>query len=471
MNNEVSVVILAAGLGTRMKSRQAKVLHRAGGDSLVGHAVSTALAGARPERIFVVVGHQAEVVQQSLAPRGVGFIHQTEQKGTGHAVLCGRDQLQSNGGLLIILYGDCPLVRQETITGLIATHQRSTAACTLISTRLDDPTGYGRVIRDVHGNVQAIVEQKAATPEQHLVQEINAGIYCFNADLFWKHAGEIQPNNAANEYYLTDMVEILIRAGHSIQPYFIADSGELLGINTRVELAAVDRIFRERTVHDLMLAGVTIERPETVTIDSSVKIGMDSIVEPFARILGRTTIGENCRIGACSIISNCRLADAVEILPFSHIVDSTLEQGAHAGPYARVRMQSHIEAGAVIGNFVELKKTRLGAKSKAQHLAYLGDSSIGAGVNIGAGTITCNYDGKKKSPTTIGDGAFVGSNSTLVAPVVLGKGSYVAAGSVITQEVPEDALALGRSRQAVKAGWAKHRREAQAAAGPVVSKK
>jgi bifunctional UDP-N-acetylglucosamine pyrophosphorylase / glucosamine-1-phosphate N-acetyltransferase len=315
------------------------------------------------------------------------------------------------------------------------------------------------VIRDARGNVQAIVEQKAASPEQLRIREINAGIYCFDAGIFWKHAHEIQPNNAANEYYLTDMVEILIRAGYSIQPYVIDDPGELVGINTRVELAAVDRIFRERTVRDLMLAGVTIERPETVTIDNGVKIGMDSIVEPFARILGDTVIGENCHIGACSILSNCRLGDDVEILPFSHVVDSTFDSGSHAGPYARIRMQSHIEAAAVVGNFVELKKTRLGAKSKAQHLAYLGDSTIGSGANVGAGTITCNYDGKKKHATKIGDGAFVGSNSTLVAPVELGAGSFVAAGSVITEEVPEDALGVGRSRQSVKKGWAKDYRK------------
>ena len=422
MRNDVSVVILAAGLGTRMKSRQAKVLHRAGGDTLVGHAVSTALASAPAERIFVVVGHQAEQVQQAVGGRGVRFIHQTEQKGTGHAVLCGRDQLESLPGLLVILYGDCPLVRRETLAGLIDKQVASSAGGTLITTELDDPTGYGRVIRDDQDNVQAIVEQKAATPEQLRVQEINAGIYCFHAGLFWQHVGEMQANNPAHEYYLTDMVEILIRAGHSIQPFFIADSAELLGINTRVELAQVDRIFRQRTVQDLMLSGVTIERPETVTIDASVKIGMDTVVEPFTRILGNTVIGENCRVGACSIISDCRFADEVAILPFSHIVDSRLERGVHAGPYARLRMQSHVEAGAVVGNFVELKKTRLGAKSKAQHLAYLGDSTIGIGVNIGAGTITCNYDGVKKSPTIIGDGAFVGSNSTLVAPVEIGAG-------------------------------------------------
>jgi bifunctional UDP-N-acetylglucosamine pyrophosphorylase/glucosamine-1-phosphate N-acetyltransferase len=441
-----------------MKSRQAKVLHRAGGDTLVGHAVSIALASAPPERIFVVVGHQAEEVRRAVSDRGVRFIQQTEQKGTGHAVLCGREPLAPLGGLLAILNGDCPLVQPETIAGLIGKQGGSTAAGTLISTRLDDPTGYGRILRDAQSNVQAIVEQKAATPEQRLVDEINAGFYCFGSDLFWTHAHEIRPDNPAHEYYLTDMVEILIRAGHFIQPYFIADSAELLGINTRVELAAVDRVFRQRKVRDLMLSGVTIERPETVTIDAGVQIGMDSVIEPFARILGKTVIGENCRIGACSIIADCTLADEVEVGAFCSMVDSTLEHGAHAGPYARLRMQSHVEAGAVVGNFVELKKTKLGAKSKAQHLAYLGDSTIGAGVNIGAGTITCNYDGVKKHPTKIADGAFVGSNSTLVAPLEIGPGAYIGAGSVITHAVPEDALAVGRGRQVVKPGWAKKRR-------------
>ncbi len=441
-----------------MKSRQAKVLHRAGGDTLVGHAVNIALASAPAERIFVVVGHQAEDVERAVEDRGVRFIHQTEQKGTGHAVICGRDQLEPVGGLLAILNGDCPLVKPETIQGLIEKQFTSPTAGTLISTRLDDPSGYGRIIRDAHLNVQAIVEHKAATPEQLEVQEINAGFYCFRADLFWKHVGEIRPDNPAHEYYLTDMVDILIRAGHSIQPYFIPDSGELLGINTRVELAAVDRIFRERTVRDLMLSGVTIERPETVTIDATVKIGMDTVIEPFTRILGNTVIGENCHIGACSMISGSTLADEVEIEAFCSIIDSTLDRGSHAGPYARLRMQSRVEPGAVVGNFVELKKTKLGAKSKAQHLAYLGDSTIGAGVNIGAGTITCNYDGKKKHPTTIADGVFVGSNSTLVAPIEIAQGAYIAAGSVITDAVPEDALALGRARQTVKPGWAKKRR-------------
>ena len=461
MRNDVSIVILAGGLGTRMRSRKAKVLHCAGGDTLVGHAVNTALVCAPPERIFVVVGHQAGQVQQAVADRGVEFIQQTEQKGTGHAVLCGREQLEANGGLLAIINGDCPLVRPATIEGLINRQAASDAGGTLISTRLDDPTGYGRIIRDTDGNVQAVVEHKAATEKQRQVNEINAGFYCFRADLFWKHAGEICPDNPANEYYITDMVEILIRAGHRVQPFFIEDSAELLGINTRVELAAVDRVFRERTTRDLMLAGVTIERPETVTIDPCVEIGMDTVIEPFARILGQTRIGENCRIGAHSIVGDSLLEDEVEVAPFSSIASSRLDRGSHVGPFARLRMESHVEPQGSVGNFVELKKTRLGAGSKAQHLAYLGDSTIGEKSNIGAGTITCNYDGIKKSPTRIGDRAFIGSNSTLVAPVEIGTGAYVGAGSVITDAVPEDALALGRERQVVKPGWAKARREKQ----------
>ena len=285
------------------------------------------------------------------------------------------------------------------------------------------------------------------------------GIYCFRADLFWKHIDEIQPNNPAREYYLTDMPAILTRAGHTVEAMQIDDPAEALGINDRAQLAMVDAIFRERKRSALMAAGVTLIKPETITIDSAVEIGMDTIVEPFAQILGSTTIGENCRIGACSIIQDSALADAVEIGPFTVVNTSILERGVHAGPYARLRMDNHVEAGAHIGNFVELKKTRMRAGAKAGHLAYLGDSDIGAKVNIGAGTITCNYDGYKKHPTQIGEGAFVGSNSTLVAPLEIGAGSYVAAGSVVTQAVPPDALAIGRGRQENKPEWAHKRRK------------
>ena len=459
MHKPVTIVILAAGLGTRMKSRQAKVLHKAGGKTLLQHVIDTALELAPPERIFAVVGHQADQVRQSVAGAGIGFIQQTEQKGTGHAVMIGRDSMAHLDGYLMVLYGDCPLLRTATLSRLIAQETEGSAAGVLMSAQMEDPTGYGRVIRDARGHVLDVVEQKSGTPEQLAIREANMGIYCFRADLFWKHVHEIQPDNPAREYYLTDMPAILRRAGHTVEAMLIDDPGEALGINDRAQLAMVDAIFRDRKRSAVMEAGVTLIKPETITIDSAVEIGMDTIVEPFAQILGNTTVGENCRIGACSIIQDSALGEDVQIGAFTVVKTSTLERGASAGPYARLRMDNHVEAGAHIGNFVELKKTRMRAGAKAGHLAYLGDSDIGADVNIGAGTITCNYDGHKKHPTHIGDGAFVGSNSTLVAPLEIGAGSYVAAGSVITQTVPPDALAIGRGRQENKPEWANKRRK------------
>jgi len=457
MQTPVTIVILAAGLGTRMKSRKAKVLHRAGGKTLVEHVVATARELAPPERIFVVVGHQAEQVRQTLSGQGVKFIEQVEQKGTGHALLVGRDALVPLGGHLVILNGDGPLLRAETLRRLVGQAQ-SGAAGVLLTAMMEDPTGYGRVIRDARGRVAAIVEQKAATPEQLGVREANMGFYCFRADLFWKHSGEIRPDNPAREYYLTDMVEILNRAGEFFEAIQIEDAREVLGINNRVELAAVDRVFRERKVRELMLGGVTIEKPETVTIDAGVSIGMDTVIEPFAQILGNTSIGEDCRVGACSIVQDSTVEDKVEIGAFTIVGTSRVERGAKVGPFARLRMDNHVGEGAHIGNFVELKKARMGQGAKANHLAYLGDTQIGAGTNIGAGTITCNYDGAHKHVTKIGEGVFVGSNSTLVAPIEIGDGAYLGAGSVITEPVPPDALAIGRARQVMKPEWAKKRR-------------
>jgi len=459
----VTIVILAAGLGTRMKSRRAKVLHRAGGKTLIGHVVDTALELAPPERIFVVVGHQADEVRRSITTPGIGFIEQTEQKGTGHAVTIGRSALEHLDGYLMVLYGDSPLLRADTLRRLVDQETSGTSAAVLMSALMDDPFGYGRVIRDSRGRVVDIVEQKAGTPEQLAIREANMGIYCYRADLFWKHAGEIVPNPASGEYYLTDMAAILTRAGHTVEAMQIADPGEALGINDRAQLAEVDAILRERKRRALMVSGVTLVKPETITVDADVTIGMDTIVEPFTQILGRTTIGENCRIGACSIVQDSTLADEVEIGAFTMVNKSTLERGAIAGPYARLRMENQVGPAAHIGNFVELKKTRLGAGAKANHLAYLGDSDIGDKVNIGAGTITCNYDGVYKHPTKIGAGAFIGSNATLVAPLEIGEGAYTAAGSTITDPVPADALALGRARQETKPDWARKRRARTAA--------
>jgi bifunctional UDP-N-acetylglucosamine pyrophosphorylase/glucosamine-1-phosphate N-acetyltransferase len=461
METPLTVVILAAGLGTRMKSRKAKVLHRVGGRSLIEHVVRTAQALAPPERIFVVVGHQAESVQGAVATvgAGFGFIQQNEQRGTGHALMVAADRLSHLEGRLVILYGDCPLVRASTLEGLVAAQASSHAAGTILTAIMDDPTGYGRVLRDSQDRVTGVVEQRAGAPQQLAIREANMGLYCYQAEPFWKHIQELQPNNPAHEYYLTDMVEVLNRAGHAIRAFRIEDPREVLGINDREELAVVDRLLRERKVRELMLAGVTIEKPETVTVDPAVEIGIDTIVEPFAQILGNTVIGENCRIGACAIVRDSELADDVEVGPFTIIGTSRLDRGAHAGPFARLRMENHLGPGAHVGNFVELKKTQLDAGSKAMHLAYLGDSQIGPKVNVGAGTITCNYDGYRKHVTKIGAGAFIGSNSTLVAPVEVGEGAYLAAGSVITGDVPADALGVARARQVNKEDWARKRRE------------
>jgi bifunctional UDP-N-acetylglucosamine pyrophosphorylase / glucosamine-1-phosphate N-acetyltransferase len=459
MTSQINVVILAAGLGTRMKSKRAKVLHRAGGLTLIEHVIQAANAIAPSSDTTVVVGHQADQVRALLAPSGVRFVDQTEQKGTGHALLACRASLASEPGLVVVLYGDCPLLSPATLTELVRRQSSSNAAATLITTRLTDPTGYGRIVFGDNGVVSAIVEHKAATPAQLAIPFINSGIYCFRADLLWKHLVEIRPDNPAHEYYLTDIVEILGRAGHTVAAMEVENAGELLGINTRVELAEVDKIFRERKVRELMLAGVTIEKPETVTIDSMVRIGEDSIVGPFAQILGRTEIGGDCRIGACAIVENSTLASGVEIAAFTSVQDSHIETGAVVGPFARLRQGNRVGKDARIGNFVELKNTRFGAGAKANHLAYLGDSGIGDRTNIGAGTITCNYDGVSKHKTEIGKDAFVGSNSTLVAPLEIGDGSYIGAGSVITEAVPPDALALGRSRQVNKEGWAAKRKK------------
>jgi bifunctional UDP-N-acetylglucosamine pyrophosphorylase/glucosamine-1-phosphate N-acetyltransferase len=459
MTSQTNVVILAAGLGTRMKSKRAKVLHRAGGLTLIEHVVQAAGSIAPAGNATVVVGHQADQVRVLLGPSGVRFIDQTEQKGTGHALLACRASLASEPGLVVVLYGDCPLLSPATLTELVRRQTSSDAAATVITTRLTDPSGYGRILFGENGEVRAIVEHKAATPAQLAIPFINSGIYCFRADLLWKHLVEIRPDNPAHEYYLTDIIEILGRAGHTVAAMEVENSAELLGINTRVELAEVDKIFRQRKVQELMLAGVTIEKPETVTIDCCVRIGEDSIVGPFTQILGRTEIGEDCRVGACSIVENSTLASGVEIAPFTSVVDSRIESRAIVGPFARLRPGNRVGKDARIGNFVELKNTRFGAGAKANHLAYLGDSEIGDHTNIGAGTITCNYDGVSKHKTQIGKDAFVGSNSTLVAPLEIGDGSYIGAGSVITHAVPPDALAIGRARQVDKEGWAARRKK------------
>jgi bifunctional UDP-N-acetylglucosamine pyrophosphorylase / glucosamine-1-phosphate N-acetyltransferase len=452
------VVILAAGLGTRMKSRKPKVVHRAGGRALIEHVIAAVREITTPDRIFAVVGHGAGQVRKLAAPSGIEFIDQTEQKGTGHALMCGRDRLSALAGPLVVLYGDCPLIAPETLRRLIGLRTDSGAAAAVITTVVEDPTGYGRIVRDAGGRLAGIVEQKAAAPEELAIREINSGIYCFDSGPLWEHLGEITPDNPACEYYLTDIAAVFRGHGLAIELLEVKDPREVLGINNRVELAAIDRIVRDRIAERLMLSGVTIEKPETVTIDAEARVGMDTVIEPFAQILGNTTIGDDCRVGACSVIIDSRIGNGAVVAPFSIIRKSEVGEEASIGPFARLRFDNVVEAGAQVGNFVELKKTRLGAGSKAMHLAYLGDAEIGREVNIGAGTITCNYDGAAKHQTTIGDGAFVGSNNTLVAPVEIEADAYTAAGSAITKTVPSGALGLGRSRQTNLEGWVARRR-------------
>lgn len=459
MNQNITVVILAAGLGTRMKSTKAKVLHEAGGDTLLNHILRAAKEVAVAENIVVVVGYQAEQVRESVTIPGIRFAVQNEQHGTGHAVLCARESITSQTGTLLILNGDGPLLKAGTLRALLDRQNQDKTGGTIVTTEVDDPSGYGRIVRDNHGMVSAIVEQKAATPAQLEIGEINPGLYCFDAALFWQYIHEIKPDNEAKEYYLTDMVAILQRHGHAVAPLMISDETELLGINTRVELAVADKILRSRKAEELMLSGVTIENPESVSIDAAVQIGQDSVIESNVHLRGATRIGSNCRIGTGSVLRDCEIGDSVTILPYVVAEASSVGNRASVGPFSRLRLQAEAAEATHIGNFVELKKTRLGTGSKASHLTYLGDSTIGSEVNIGAGTITCNYDGTKKYPTQIGDRVFVGSNSTLVAPLEIEQGAYVGAGSVITKHVEADALAIGRAFQVDKPGWAKRRRE------------
>lgn len=461
MNDNLTVVILAAGLGTRMRSARAKVLHEAGGDTLLNQVIRAALSVTAADRIVAVVGHQAAQVRASVTVPGIRFAEQLEQKGTGHAAGCARSAVTSKTGDILILNGDGPLLRGSTLQELVDYYHACGLAGAIVTTHLNDPTGYGRILRDENESVAAIVEQKACSPSELSIREVNPGLYCFNANLFWQHIDELQPNNPANELYLTDVVKIFRHHGHTVAPMLVEDHTELLGINTRVELAIADGILRRRKATELMLSGVTIENPETVIIDSPVQVGPDTVIEPNVHLRGTTSIGSNCRIGTGTVLRSCHVENDVTILPYVVADGSSIAARASIGPFTRLRLNAEAAEDTHIGNFVELKKTKFGAGSKAGHLAYLGDSIIGSGVNIGAGTITCNFDGESKHATNIAPGVFVGSNSTLVAPVSIGEGAYIAAASVITKDVSPDALAIGRTRQIEKEGWARRRRELQ----------
>jgi bifunctional UDP-N-acetylglucosamine pyrophosphorylase/glucosamine-1-phosphate N-acetyltransferase len=455
----LGVVILAAGKGTRLKSKRPKVLHEIGGKPLLAHVIAAASRVVAPEHIYVVVGHQADSVRAAVASTGVQFVEQTEQRGTGHAIQCARPSVAGYESLLV-LSGDVPLIRTETIERMSRFHQAERAAMTILTARPDDPTGYGRIVRRSSGSpdVEAIVEQKSLAPGQEKIGEINSGIYAFASAPLFAHLDKLTANNAHGELYLTDVAGILRAANERVVAIEAADANEVLGANTIAELVALDATMRDATAQRLMVEGVTIFRPETCVIDAEVEVEADTVIESFVQLRGKTRIGADCRIRSYTVIENCTLGNAVEILEHCVMEDSSVADGARIGPFARMRPGSEIGQNVHIGNFVETKKTRMGNGAKANHFAYLGDSDIGGGSNIGAGTIIGNYDGVDKHKTQIGEGAFVGSNSTLVAPLTVGDGAYIGAASCITKDVPADALAVGRARQVVKEGWAAARR-------------
>ena len=457
-----AIAILAAGKGTRLKSRRPKVLHEIAGKPLLAHVVAAAAQVVPAQNIFAIIGHEADKVRAALESTGIGFVLQREQRGTGHAMMEAHDALTGFEHVLV-LSGDVPLIAPETIARVRDFHTQHNAAMTVLTAEPPDPTGYGRIFRrTVRGKqtdeIERIVEQKALRGREAEQREINSGIYAFAIGPLYEHIGQLGTNNAHHEYYLTDIAKLLRKTGDKVLALRADDSSEVLGVNTRMELAELDAKLRAKKARELMLAGTTIFRPETCDLDADVEIGTDTVIEPHVQLIGRTKIGADCRIRSYSVITNCEIGDNVLILPGCILEDSVIRSGARLGPYSRLRPGSDIGEGAHVGNFVEIKKTRLGKGSKANHLTYLGDAEIGAGVNVGAGTITCNYDGVKKSATTIEDGAFIGSDTTLVAPVRVGRDAYVGAASCITEDVPPDALALARGKQVNKEGWAKERR-------------
>ena len=455
----LAIIIMAAGKGTRLKSKRPKVLHEIGGKPLLRHVIASASQIVAPTDIFVVVGHEAARVEAEMKDTGVKFVHQTEQRGTGQAIQVAESAVRDYDSLLI-LSGDVPLLKPETIARLRDFHFEQRAAMTILTAAPADPTGYGRVLRKRADSpeVTAIVEQKALAPEQQKAREINSGIYAFQTPPLFAHINELTTDNAHGEYYLTDLARLLVKAGERVVALEAANPVEVLGANTIAEMMDLDRELRLETARKLMTQGVTILRPDTTVIDSTVEVGADTVIEPFVQLLGNTKIGEDCRVRSFSVIENSTLANKVLVRQGCIIADSRIEHGALIGPYSHLRPESEIGEGAHVGNFVETKKIKLGKGSKANHLTYLGDAEIGSETNVGAGVITCNYDGVNKHRTLIGDRVFVGSDSTLVAPLAIGNGAYIAAGSCITEDVPEDALALGRARQTMKEGWASSKR-------------
>ncbi len=452
-------VILAAGKGTRMRSQQAKVLHGVLGLPLLEH-VLRALGPLEASPVTVVVGHDAESVERAFGGRGLCFVRQEPPLGTGHALIVARSLFEAAPeSTLLVVNGDLPLLRASTLARLVAAHHDAGAAATLLAVALNDPAAYGRVVRARDGSVERIVEARDATPAELAVREINAGVYAFDVPALCGVLAELRPQNSQGEYYLTDAVGLLVHRGARVEAVVAEDPSEGLGVNSRSELAVATRVLRRRRLEALMAAGVTIEDPETTLVGLDAEAEPDVVLRPFTILEGRTRVAAGAVIGPYVRLVDTTVGAGAQILDHCLLRDCTVGSGASVGPFAHIRPESRVGARAKVGNFVELKKTLLGDGSKAPHLSYVGDATVGPGVNIGAGTITCNYDGVHKHPTMIEAGAFVGSNTTLVAPVTVGAGAYVGAGSVITRDVPPEALGVGRARQVNKDGWARLRRE------------
>jgi len=456
--HELHVVVLAAGKSTRMKSARPKVLHDLAGRMLIEHVLHTTRSLAATSTTLVV-GHAATVVQAALAGwPGLQFVVQSPQLGTGHALLQTESLLAKKKGTVLLLYGDVPLLSLGTLQRLLEAHHASRAAATVLTTTLPDPYGYGRIVRDTHNHVARIVEERDASAEQRTISEVNSGIYALSLSKLFETLHRLATDNAQGEYYLTDLVALYHQEQRKVEALCVDTPDELRGINSRPELAEMARVVRERRNRMVMLSGVTLEDPATAYIDEDVTIGMDTTIGPGVRLQGRTSVGAGCTIHAGCRLTNVHVGDGVVILDHCVLTDATVGANARLGPFAHIRPDSIIGPSAHVGNFVELKKTVLGEGSKANHLSYLGDAVIGDGVNVGAGTITCNYDGTHKHQTVIRDGAFIGSNSALVAPVTIGAGAYVGAGSTITQDVPAGGLGVARGHQHNKENWAASRK-------------
>ncbi len=446
----LDVLILAAGLGTRMRSNLAKVLHKLDGRPMINH-VCLAAAALAPRKIHVVIGHQGEDVRRAvfeeLDEKHAAFVWQKEQLGTGHAVNSAREFLENEDSTLLVLSGDVPMIRHETLAAIVQQHHNHRgkgAACTILTVKVEDPNGYGRIVRDDDGFFSRIVEQKDATEDERRINEINSGIYCFNTPKLFAALRSVQNNNVQGEYYLTDVPALLGEAGEAVSLYQHTDAREVSGINNRAELADLERIICRRTISRMMLDyGVTFIDPKNTYVSGQANIGRDTIIHPNVQIEGATTIGDGCTIRMGARITNSRIGRGVEILDNCVITDSEIADRCTVGPMAHLRGKTKMEESAKVGNFVELKKTVLGRNSKASHLTYLGDATIGEKTNIGAGTITCNYDGTNKHATIIEDNVKIGSDTMLIAPVRIGSGSVTGAGSVVTRDVPPDSLVVG----------------------------